>query len=301
MKMNTESNVYTIVYAVVMVIIVAVLLAVVNQGLKARQEANVRLDMQKQMLVALNQDLKNCDNPAALYDALVQDTLQMNADEKNADIIRFTVDGQTKYILRLHGQGLWGGIGGYLALNEDKNTIYGINFNHESETPGLGALIVEEDFRNQFKEKKIRKDGNIVSVAVMKQGKVCEAGADYQVDAVSGATITSTGVSDMLVSNLQEYSTFLMDSRVCPQEKASCNQQAACSQCGCDNCQNGCQDCCKDGCAQCCQNGCQDCACCNNGEKCCKDNNACCQNTEACCKNTDTCSEKKCETKQMED
>ena len=208
MKLNTNSNAYTITYATIVVVIVAVVLALVNQGLKPKQEANIKLDQQKQMLVALNQELGA--NPAALYESLVQDTVKMDKDNKKADIIRFEVDGATKYILRLHGAGLWGGIGGYLALDEDKNTIFGINFNHESETPGLGALIVEKPFREQFFGKKIRNAANeVVSVVVLKKGNKAENGEE-QVDAVSGATITSTGVSDMLKANLcDEYAEFL--------------------------------------------------------------------------------------------
>lgn len=207
-KMNTDSNVYTIVYAAVMVVIVAVLLAVVNQALASRQAANVKLDTQKQMLVALNQDLKGCDDPAALYESLVRDTLAMDKENKKADVILFEVNGEKKFVYRLHGAGLWGGIGGYLALNDDKNTIFGINFNHESETPGLGALIVEKPFREQFFGKKIRNaEGEIVSVAVLKKGNFAEG--QEQVDAVSGATITSTGVNDMLKANLVEYATYL--------------------------------------------------------------------------------------------
>lgn len=209
MKMNTENNVYTLVYATVMVIIVAVLLAVINQGLKARQEANARLDQQKQMLVALNQDLDGCADPAALYDSLVRDTIEASEDGKNANIIRFEVDGTTKYILRLHGQGLWGGIGGYLALDEDKNTVFGINFNHESETPGLGGEIVTPKFRNQFNGKHIKDaEGRLRSIAVLKAGKKADEGQE-QVDAWAGATITSTGVNDMLLNNLEEYKEFL--------------------------------------------------------------------------------------------
>jgi len=206
MKMNTNSNTYTIVYATIVVIIVAVLLAVVSQVLSPLQQANVKLDQQKQMLVALNQELG--DDPAALYETLVRDTIKMDKDGKKADVLVFEVDGATKYVYRLHGAGLWGGIGGYLALDEDKNTIFGINFNHESETPGLGALIVEKPFREQFNGKHIRNaEGNIVSVAVLKKGNAADG--QEQVDAVSGATITSTGVSDMLKANLEEYVEYL--------------------------------------------------------------------------------------------
>ena len=268
MKMNTESNAYTIVYAIIMVVIVAVLLAVVNQGLKARQEANARLDQQKQMLVALNQDFSEGD-PAALYESLVRDTLLRDGDKAN--IIRFEVDGATKYILRLHGQGLWGGIGGYMALNDDKNTVFGINFNHEGETPGLGGEIVTEKFHSQFFGKHIKDaQGNLRSIAVLKEGKTAEEGQE-QVDAWAGATITSTGVSDMLATNLQEYSTFLMGGNAC------CKKQTTCGQCRCENCNDNCKDCCKESCDKCCQNGCKDCTCCNGGQKCCQSNEKCCK------------------------
>ncbi len=203
MKLNTNSNIYTFVYMTVVVIIVAVLLALANQSLKPRQEANILLDKQKQILGALKVDY-SAGNPAEIYMVLVNDTLTYGDKE----VYVANLNGATKYILPLSGKGLWGGIGGYLALDEDKNTIYGVNFNHESETPGLGAKIVELPFREQFEGKHIRNAANeVVSVAVLKAGKHAEG--QEQVDAISGATITSSGVSTMLheelVNNYQEF------------------------------------------------------------------------------------------------
>ena len=201
--LNTNGNLYTFAYATVIVVLVAVLLAVVSQVLSPRQQANVLLDQQKQILVALNQDYSETD-PAALYQRLVVDTIDVNG----APVFVANIEGETKFVLKLHGAGLWGGIGGYLALDADKNTIFGVNFNHESETPGLGAEIVTEKFRHQFNGKHIKNaEGEVVSVAVLKSGKLAEG--QEQVDAISGATITSTGVSDMLLSNLGEYADFL--------------------------------------------------------------------------------------------
>ena len=201
--LDTNSNAYTVIYATIIVVIVAVLLALVSQVLSPRQEANRLLDQQKQILVALNQNYDNTD-PAALYLSLVNDTIDVNG----APVFVANIEGNTKYVLKLHGAGLWGGIGGYLALDADKNTIYGINFNHESETPGLGAEIVREKFRSQFPGKHIRNAaGEVVSVAVLKAGKVAEG--QEQVDALSGATITCDGVSTMIATNLAEYAEFL--------------------------------------------------------------------------------------------
>ena len=203
MKLNTNSNVYTFVYMTIVVIIVAVLLALANQALKPRQDANILLDKQKQILGALKIDYTNGD-PADIYMALVNDTLVYG----NMEVYVANLNGAVKYILPLSGKGLWGGIGGYLALDEDKNTIYGVNFNHESETPGLGAKIVEMPFREQFEGKHIRNaEGQVVSVAVLKKGNMAEG--QEQVDAISGATITSSGVSTMLQTNLEEYAEFL--------------------------------------------------------------------------------------------
>ena len=207
--LDTNSNAYTIIYATIIVVIVAVLLALVSQVLSPRQEANKLLDTQKQILVALNQDYSNTD-PAALYTSLVNDTIDVNG----APVYVANIEGETKYILKLHGAGLWGGIGGFMALDADKNTIFGINFNHESETPGLGAEIVTPKFRQQFIGKHIKNAaGEVVSVAVLKSGKMAEG--QEQVDALSGATITCDGVSTMLATNMQEYAEFLNQVESC--------------------------------------------------------------------------------------
>ena len=200
---DTNSNTYTIVYSTILVVIVAVLLALVSQVLSPRQEANILLDKQKQILGALKIDYSK-GNPADIYMALVNDTLTYDKQE----VYVANLNGATKYVLTLSGKGLWGGIGGYLALDADKNTIYGVNFNHASETPGLGAKIVEMPFRKQFEGKHIRNNaGEVVSVAVLKKGKKAEG--QEQVDAISGATITCDGVNNMIATNLAEYAAFL--------------------------------------------------------------------------------------------
>ena len=212
MKLNTNSNIYTFVYMTIVVVIVAVILAFANQTLKPLQEANEKLDKQKQILGALKVDFSQ-EGAKATYEAIITagDTLRYakpNATD-SVEVYKATIDGAVKYVLPLTGKGLWGGIGGYLALNEDKNTIYGVNFNHEGETPGLGAKIVEMDFRSRFETLRIRNAANeVVSVAVVKAGK--KVVGQEHVDAISGATITSEGVGKMLATELIEnYAEFL--------------------------------------------------------------------------------------------
>ena len=210
MKLNTNSNIYTFFYMTIVVVIVAVLLSVVSSVLQPLKDKNVLLDKQKQILGALKVDSISGD-PAEVYLALATDTIRFYSEEKNdtCEVYVFDLNGDTKYVLPLSGKGLWGGIGGYLALNDDKNTIWGVNFNHEGETPGLGAKIVEKEFRAQFEGTHICNAANeIVSVAVLKSGKKAEG--KEQVDAISGATITSEGVSKMLEQELiHNYKEFL--------------------------------------------------------------------------------------------
>lgn len=196
-KFDTNSNVYTIVYATVLVIIVALLLAFANAALKPRQDANVALSQKKQILASINERNLGDQKSEETYEALV-------SEAQFGDLTFYIArkDGE-KIILPVRGAGLWGGIWGYIALNEDKNTIYGTYFDHESETPGLGGEIKTEAFQNQFIGKHILADGQFVGVGIMKAGQTAD-GMD-QVDAISGATITSKGVETMIQTSIQEF------------------------------------------------------------------------------------------------
>ena len=112
----------------------------------------------------------------------------------------------------MYGAGLWGPIWGYVALDDDASTIYGAFFNHEGETPGLGAEITKEAFSSQFQGKEMFKNGELVPVAVVKAGQTPTNGADY-VDGISGGTITSKGVSAMLEDCFAPYNAFLQSIR----------------------------------------------------------------------------------------
>ncbi len=222
--MNTNSNAYTIIYASVMVVIVAFLLAFVNSGLRERQNKNIELDTKKQILSSLGvKDVTDADAAFAGVDA--QDMIVnedgtlapyegkfVTAYEKEAKengrthIFVCMVDGQTKYVIPVYGAGLWGAIWGYVALNSDKNTVYGTYFSHASETPGLGAEITATWFQTQFEGKHVM-DGTTVALSVEKNGKVEKP--EFQVDGISGGTITSKGVDAMLKACLANYTKFL--------------------------------------------------------------------------------------------
>ena len=121
-----------------------------------------------------------------------------------------TADGKEVSILSCYGPGLWGPIWGYVSLEDDFRTVYGALFDHQSETPGLGAEIVTNKFRDQFKGKEIFKDDNLVSVKVVKGGAKDK---QHEVDALSGATITSTAVQSMIMNWLQYYLPYIQKNK----------------------------------------------------------------------------------------
>lgn len=223
MKLNTNGNVYTFCYAAVMVIIVAFLLAFVASALKETQDANVANDTKGQILSALGYDKATID-VAAEYEKNVKDNVFADGELKpyegsfnttygslikNGELHVFTAttaQGEQAYVIPVVGRGLWGGLWGYIAVNETKDKVLGTYFYHESETAGLGARISEKWFQDQFNGKPIfGADGN-VALTVVKAGA---AQAENEVDGVTGATLTSNGVAAMVKEGLTAYKEFL--------------------------------------------------------------------------------------------
>lgn len=198
--MNTNSNSYTVIYSAIVVVIVAFLLAFVFQILKPAQDKNVALDTQKQILNSLNlRDLSN-EEAEAKYQEVVK------SEKEAADGTKYyecEVNGQKKTVYSLKGMGLWGGISGFIAVDDDQNTVYGVYFNHESETAGLGAEIKDNTkWQEKFQGKKIHKDGQTGIALGVKKGSVNNPN---EVDAVTGATLTSDGVDKMLKDGLGKF------------------------------------------------------------------------------------------------
>ena len=226
---DTNSDLYAIIYSAFVVVIVAFLLAGVSSVLKLTQDANIALDKKKQILASLN--IKNVPDAAAEYDNVIKNDPIINIDgnvvkenggfevandaveDSNLPLYIAEVNGAKKYIIPMTGNGLWGGIWGYIALNDDCNTIYGVYFSHASETPGLGAEIAADKFQNQFTKDK---DGNkVVKMVYNENGEVAlevkkgKGDANYHIDAVSGATLTCKGVDDMFKRKLAPYYNYL--------------------------------------------------------------------------------------------
>lgn len=203
MKMNTNSNIYTILYAAVMVIIVAFLLAFISSSLKPIQDANVARDTKNQILTSLNiTGLKGAAIDEKYSEVITNENMECNGKQ----FYEANVDGEVKYIFPVKGRGLWGGLWGYIAVNENKTTVYGAYFSHEGETAGLGARIAERWFQEQFNGRPIMDAEGNIALTVVKAGS---ATTETEVDGVTGATLTSNGVADMVKEGLSEYKDFL--------------------------------------------------------------------------------------------
>ena len=190
MKLNTNSNSYIIIYSAILVVIVAFLLAFVYQALKPMQDANVALDVKKQILYSLN--IRGLDGSEA--EAKYAEVVKEEKDVEGQKVYECQIDGQDIRVASLKGMGLWGGISGYVAIDK-AGKVFGAYFNHESETAGLGAEIKDSQaWQEKFIGKQIWDEAGNVVLSIVK--KVEDPAT--QVDVVTGATLTSNGVDAML-------------------------------------------------------------------------------------------------------
>ena len=224
---RTNSNSYTFIFSIVMVIIVGSVLAFAATSLQPRQYENMRKEKMQNILATVGVETDR-DGAQELFDQYVEKQVVLNnqgqekenvkafdvdlakelkkpAEEQNFPLYVANVEGKTYYIIPLRGAGLWNAIFGYIALKDDVNTVKGAVFDHVGETPGLGAEITQEWFRHRFDDEKIFDDnGELVGVSVVK-GNASASKDDNKVDAISGATITGDGVSDMISERLNHY------------------------------------------------------------------------------------------------
>ena len=228
--MNTNSNTYTVIYSIILVVVVAAVLAFAAMFLKPSQDANVKKDTISQILTAATVqgedilgtykqeveaailvdlegnkvgelDIESCE----VYDnsALKRQTI---SEEKALPVYIFK-NGVT--VVPCYGAGLWGPIWGYIGFEGDLKTIKAVCFGHKGETPGLGDKITKPVFYEQFPGKTLGTDGEYFKV--MKAGT---ASAHNEVDAISGATITSQSMGKTLNQWFGFYASYFKNNKV---------------------------------------------------------------------------------------
>ena len=222
MDVNKNSNTFG--FTVIMVIIVAALLSTAAIELKPFQDRNVELEKKQNILSSVGVTIDR-DGAEKIYNTYIKSELVLNVKGEKVEGSAFDVDlgvemkkdanaqllplfisnveGVTRYIIPLRGKGLWGPIWGFISLEEDLNSVFGAVFDHKSETPGLGAEINRASFEDPFKGKTIFEGKEFTSIKVIKGG--AQDSDMHGVDGISGGTITSDGVSDMLDERLRMY------------------------------------------------------------------------------------------------
>ena len=263
--MNTNNNVYTVVYSTVIVVIVAAILAFAAQALKPKQDANIKADTISQMLsaaqFATKDELSKIGNDAVLdeYSKYIKEAYTIDAagnkvrdlDLASREIVGnlkaqntnlkkgkdvelpvyiFDKGGKPVTVVPVYGAGLWGPVWGYIAFNDDLKTVAGAFFDHESETPGLGAKIKDDpEFRAKF-------IGKVASWASDKVLSIVKgASGNNQVDAITGATMTSKGLGEAIENWLNAYKPFFSANASAGKNKCNCGRFCPCGEaCECD-------------------------------------------------------------------
>lgn len=211
-----RSNTYTLGFAAIVCIICSLFVAGAATSLKERQERNERLDVQKNILACV--DLLQEAGPVPSPEAIEQ-LYATRIEEKRLEgtglplYIRIDSAGTPEaYAFPIEGKGLWSTLYGFLALEPDATTIKGITFYKHGETPGLGAEIEQPWFQENFKGKKvIDAEGKLASITVVKglaADRVSPERLAHNVDGISGATMTSKGVTALLRKGLEHYEPF---------------------------------------------------------------------------------------------
>jgi len=233
--MKNFSNTYIFSFSSLLVIVVALLLALAALKLKPIQDKNIEIEKKQNILASIN-ITATVENAGELYADYITKSFVLNTQGKlvegvdafNVDLktelakpvnerllpvyVSTLDDGKNAFVFPLRGKGLWGPIWGYVSLEKDLNTIYGANFDHQGETPGLGAEIREPWFQKEFIGKKIFTDSTtFVSIKVIKPGT--DKANPYVVDGVSGGTITSKGLEAMLDTCLVMYKEYYIKNR----------------------------------------------------------------------------------------
>lgn len=209
---DTNSNAYIILYSTVMAVIVATLLALAALGLQKRQYENELNEKKQAILASLSASDQRYDE---FIDAYVVDKNGARIDGQDVFALLNDLPGayaagkfpvfearDGRVVVPVTGMGLWGPIWGYVALEKDMNTVAGVIMAHKGETPGLGAEISTAKYQANFVGKTIFEGDKFVSVTLRKGGAKDPA---HEVDAISGGTKTSDGVTAMLYNSLANY------------------------------------------------------------------------------------------------
>jgi len=207
--MKKFSNRYIFIYITVLVVFISLILGIATFWLKPFQKINQENEKKMQILKTVGYTFASKEETAKMFKQVATQIQLPTGSQFLYQVI--TPKQDTAFVIPLKGNGLWGAIWGYIAVADDGNHVIGAVFAHKGETPGLGAQIATDEFSAEFKGKQLfDENGNFTSIKVVKGGVLnSKIPAEHGVDAITGGTITSRGVEEMLEQSLTPYISFL--------------------------------------------------------------------------------------------
>lgn len=253
MAINRNSNAFTFTFAIIMVLVVGAALSFVSLSLKPLQVKNATDKEMMSILGSVGVESTREGAQSDFYEYITNRIVinhegevieerngeidpndksepfnvdvkkefrdrTLSIEDKQFPLYVASIDGEEVVVIPMVGKGLWGPVWGYVALKKDYNTIYGATFSHQGETPGLGAEISEPFFSEPFTGKTIYDEqGKLVSITIQKGG--APADAPHAVNGITGGTITSVGVQEMLERTFSVYDKYFEKSKTQTSQK----------------------------------------------------------------------------------
>jgi Na+-transporting NADH:ubiquinone oxidoreductase subunit C len=237
-----QSNTYIIIFSLVLTAVLGGLLSGASQVLGPTQKKAQDLDTKKQILGAIpaeKEGIANMSNeevlaryaevinsevadfqgnlvttnekgePMVAENVNIEKNYKKPAEERVYPVFKYENGGQKAYVIPVFGAGLWDAIWGFVALEEDTETIIGVTFAHKGETPGLGARITSDEIQARYQGKSIFQGGELVSVTMIKgERNSPDKLGPSKVDGMAGATLTANGVNSMLNNYFGYYQSY---------------------------------------------------------------------------------------------
>ncbi len=234
-----HNNLYTFIFITIVTIICAGLLSAAAFFLKEKQQVNIEVDMKKNILKAVNlmpdskisqeevlkkykKNIKSfvvnhLGNVVIIQDGLSVEDIDPEKEETKLEkdrrypvYVKMNGSKISSYCIPIIGKGLWSTMFGYLALESDVNTILGMTFYKQAETPGLGSEVEADSFQQKFVGKKIwNSTGELVSIKILKlEPEANSKNLIHEVEGISGATKTSEGVMNLLLKDTKKYENY---------------------------------------------------------------------------------------------
>lgn len=184
---------YPVVFMILVTAFFTFLLAFINEQTYARIDEQRALEFQTSVLYSLDLPIEGMTEKE-IISFFNNNVKEKTINDRNYFI--YSENGSTKgYVFEFIGDGLWGTISGHIAFNPNFTALLGVNFTDHSETPGLGGRIDEIEFKEQFRNISIEDTEEIIEYGTASGGNV---------DAISGATITSTAVRNIFNTQIPQ-------------------------------------------------------------------------------------------------